>query len=311
MSQKLKKLLHGVKEQQALFLMLIPGLIALISFSYFPMFGIITAFEKFEINKGFFGSKFVGFENFYLFLTDPMIYTVIKNTLGISALKLIICFPVPILFALLLNEVNKTMLKRTVQTISYLPHFISWVVVFGIWGKMLSAENGVVNGVLEALGMKTINFLVISQYMWPLAVITEVWKETGWGAILYLAAFTAINPEIYEAAIVDGAGRLRQLWHVTLPGIKSTIIIMLILTVPTLVGSSGISGSTFEQMWVLGSLPVRDVTEVIDTYVLRIGLGNAQYSLAAAVGLAKTFISIILIVSVNKIAKKMGETGVY
>jgi len=311
MSYRLTKLLHQVKEQRILFIMLLPGLATLILFSYFPMFGLITAFEKFEINKGFFGSKFVGLDNFSVFLSDPMIYTVIKNTLGIGALKLLIGFPMPIIFALLLNELRKMFFKRAIQTISYLPHFISWVIVIGIWGKMLSAEDGVVNSVLAFLGVGNINFMVSSQFMWPLAVITDVWKEMGWGAILYLAALTAINPQIYEAAIVDGAGRWKQLWHVTLPGIKSTIVILLILSIPNIVGSSGLGGGTFEQMWVLGTLPVRDVTEIIDTYVLRTGLGNAQYSLAAAVGLTKTFISLILIVTVNKIAKRLGEIGVY
>ena len=299
------RFIYRFKQQWILYAMLVPGFTLLILFSYFPMFGIITAFEKYEISKGFLGSRFIGLENFQQFLSEPMFYTVIKNTLGISLLKLVIGFPIPIIFALLLNEIQSRAYKKTVQTISYLPHFISWVIVIGIWGKMLSAEDGIINSMITALGGQTINFMVEPQYMWPLAIITEVWKETGWNAIIYLAALTSINPQLYEAATVDGASRFKQMLHVTIPGIKSTIMILLILSIPNLINSN------LDQMWVLGTLPVRDVTEVIDTYVLRTGIGNAQYSLAAAVGLIKTLISVILLVTVNKAAKRMGEAGIY
>lgn len=305
MELRLNRLFYIVKQQKNLFFMLLPGLITLILFSYLPMFGVISAFQKFDINKGFFKSPFVGFYNFTKFLSDPMIHNVIRNTIGISLLKLVIGFPIPIIFALLLNEIRKIYFKRVAQTISYLPHFVSWVIVIGIWGKMLAAEDGIVNNILTVLGIENINFMVEPALMWPLAVLTEIWKETGWGSIIYLAALTGINPQLYEASVVDGAGRLKQLWHITLAGIKSTISILLILSIPSVVSSN------LDQMFVLGTLPVRDVTEVIDTYVLRMGIGSAQYSMAAAVGLVKTVIGVALIIIVNKIAKKMGETGVY
>ena len=300
-----KSFLQLVRNQWIMWAMLIPGVISLILFSYLPMFGIIVAFQKYDIAKGFFSSPFVGLANFTRFLHDPMIKNVIRNTLGLSSIKLVVSFPIPIIFALLLNEVRIRPYKRVVQTISYLPHFVSWVIVIGIFKKMLSAEDGVVNLLIEALGGERINFAVSSWFMWPLAIGSDIWKETGWSAIIYLAALTAIAPELYEAATVDGAGRWKQMLHITLPGIKSTIIILLILAIPSIVGSN------VEQMWVLGSLPVRDVTEVIDTYVLRTGLGGMQYSVAAAAGLVKTVISVILLVTVNTFAKRIGEQGVY
>lgn len=292
-------------EQWILWAMLVPGVLSLLLFSYLPMFGIIVAFQKFDIVKGFFGSRFVGLENFRHFLQDPMLGNVIRNTLGLSGLKLVISFPIPIIFALLLNEIRLSSYKRVAQTISYLPHFISWVIVIGIFKKMLSEEDGVINLLIEKLGGERINFAVSAWFMWPWAILSDIWKETGWNAILYLAALTAIDPQLYEAAIMDGAGRWKQTVHITLPGIRSTIVILLILAVPSIVSSN------VDQMWVLGSLPVRDVTEVIDTYVLRTGLGSMQYSVGAAAGLVKTVISVILLVAVNTIAKRFGEQGVY
>jgi putative aldouronate transport system permease protein len=300
-----KPFLLLAKEQWILWLMLIPGVLSLVLFSYLPMFGIVVAFQKFDIAKGFFGSPFIGLANFDRFLHDPMLGKIIRNTLGLSALKLVISFPIPIIFALLLNELRMRSYKRVVQTISYLPHFVSWVIVIGIFKKMLSAEDGIVNLAIERLGGDRINFAVSAWFMWPWAIFSDIWKETGWGAILYLAALTSIDPQLYEAATVDGAGRWKQMLHITLPGIKSTIIILLILAIPSIVSSN------VEQMWVLGTLPVRDVTEVIDTYVLRTGLGSMQYSIGAAAGLVKTVISVALLVAVNTAAKRIGEQGVY
>ena len=294
-----------IRDQWMLWLMLVPGTVSLLLFSYLPMFGVVVAFQKFDLAKGFFESPFVGLDNFARFMADPMIGKVIRNTVGLSTIKLVISFPVPIAFALLLNEIRSRKYKRLVQTVSYLPHFISWVIVIGIFKKLLSAEDGVVNLLLENLGCDRINFIVQSAFMWPLAIVSDIWKETGWSAILYLAALTAISPELYEAATMDGAGRWRQMRHITLPGIRSTIVILLILAIPSIVGSN------VEQMWVLGTLPVRDVTEVIDTYVLRTGLGNMQYATAAAAGLVKTVISVTLLVGVNRFAKRIGEQGVY
>jgi putative aldouronate transport system permease protein len=285
--------------------MALPGLMVLVLFSYGPMFGTVVAFQDFKISSGFFGSDFIGLKNFTRLFSDPMMKNVIRNTLGLSVLKLIIGFPIPVVFALLLNELRSLRFKRAVQTISYLPHFVSWLIVIGMFQKMFSVEDGVINSFREGLGLEKINYMVQPWFMWPFAILSDMWKETGWNAIIYLAALTAINPDHYEAATVDGAGRFKQLLHITLPGIRPTVVILLILAIP------GVVNSNVDQMWVLGNLAVRDVTEVIDTYVLRTGIGSSQYSLAAAAGLIKSLISVALLVSVNAIAKRMGEEGVF
>jgi putative aldouronate transport system permease protein len=293
------------ERQWMLLLMALPGLTVLVLFSYGPMFGTVVAFQDFNIGGGFFGSDFIGLKNFTRLFSDPMMKNVIRNTLGLSVLKLIIGFPMPVVFALLLNELRSIRFKRSVQTISYLPHFVSWLIVIGMFQKMLSVEDGVINLFREGAGLEKLNFMVQPWFMWPFAILSDMWKETGWNAIIYLAALTAINPDLYEAATVDGAGRFKQLLHITLPGIRPTVVILLILAIP------GVVNSNVDQMWVLGNLAVRDVTEVIDTYVLRTGIGSSQYSLAAAAGLVKSLISVALLVSVNTIAKRMGEEGVY
>ncbi|MDL2206223.1 ABC transporter permease subunit [Eubacteriales bacterium OttesenSCG-928-N13] len=293
------------ERQWMLLLMAVPGVLTLLLFNYGPMFGTVVAFQNFKIANGFFGSEFVGLANFRRLFDDPMMPLVIRNTLGLSLLKLLLGFPLPILFALLLNEIRSIRYKRVVQTVSYLPHFVSWLIVIGMFQKLLAVEDGVVNRMLVSFGMDKINFMVQPWFMWPFAILSDMWKETGWNAIIYLAALTSINMDLYEAATVDGAGRFKQLLHVTLPGIRPTIVILLILAVP------GVVSSNVDQMWVLGNLAVRDVTEVIDTYVLRTGIGSTQYSLAAAAGLVKSVISVILLVTVNTISKKMGEEGVY
>lgn len=290
---------------KVLLIMCLPAIVIMLIFTYGPMIGVVTAFQNYQPIKGFFGSTFVGFQNFTNLLSTSMLKNIIRNTLGLSLLKLIIGFPTAIVFALLLNEVRRTTFKRTIQTISYLPHFISWVVVIGIWGKLLSVDGGVLNNLIAVLfHTDNVVYLASSWFMWPFAIFSEMWKEMGWSAIIYLAALSGINPELYEAAIVDGAGRPAQLWHITLPGLRSTIAILLILAIP------GIVGSNTDQMWVLGTLPVRDVTEVIDTYVLRTGLGSAKYGIAAAAGLMKSVLSFVLLFIADRGAKAMGEDGI-
>ena len=303
--KKKKSFKSTIEENWILWAMLVPATVSIILFAYLPIFGIVVAFQDFDIMKGFFGSPFVGLDNFRRIASDPMMGNIIRNTVGLSSIKLAISFPLPIVFALLLNELRSIKYKRLVQTISYLPHFVSWVIVIGIFMKLIAYEDGVVNLAMEKMGMERINFAIQSWFMWPLAIFTSVWKEIGWSAIIYLAALTSIDPQLYEAATVDGASRWKQMLHVTLPGIKSTIVILLILEIPSIVSSNR------DQMWVLGTLPVRDVTEVIDTYVLRQGLSNMEYSMATAVGLVKSAISLILIISVNAIARRLGEEGVF
>lgn len=289
--------------QKALVFMCLPMLILMFLFSYLPLFGVITAFQKYEPAMGVFKSDFVGLKNFTNFLSAYTLPQIIRNTLCISLLKLVINFPLCIIFALLLNELKNMAFKRVVQTVSYLPHFISWVVVIGLWGKLLAADGGLVNNILASFGKETISFLSEQWFMWPFAILSETWKETGWSTIIILAALSGIDPTLYEAAKVDGARRFAQVRHITLPGISYTISILLVLSVP------GIINANTDQMLVLGTAPVRDVTEVIDTYVIKMGLLNAQYGLATAVGLMKSVLSIILLVIANRAANKITEGG--
>ena len=210
------------KEQWPLFALMLPGLISFLLFCYVPFYGILMAFKNYNPLKGVWGSAWIGWANFTYIFALPSFTTALRNTIAIGALKLLFCYPLPIVFALMLNEIRLVRLKRTIQTISYLPHFISWVVAAGIWYRLLSPSSGIVNAILVATGIlrEPINFVGEPHMFYGLLILTDVWKELGWNAIIYLAAITSINPELYEAARVDGANRLQQVWHITLPGIN-------------------------------------------------------------------------------------------
>lgn len=302
-----KRNLQRMLAQKFLYLMVIPCLIWFIIFNYIPMAGIVIAFKDYTFAKGIWGSPWSGLDYFKQFVTGYHFKIILLNTLAISLLKLIFAFPAPIVLALLLNEVRKQMFKRSIQTLSYLPHFVSWVIVLGIWGRMLSVDEGIVNRFLLHLGIvhEPLNFMLTSKYMWPIAIITEVWKNIGFNSIIFLAALSSINPELYEAAGIDGAGRFSKLVHISLPGIRPTIAILFILAV------GGIFTANFEQLYILGLPPVLDKTEVIDTYIYRYGLQNLQYSVGAAAGLLRSFVALILVLLTNRIVKMLGEDGLY
>ncbi|UVI33370.1 ABC transporter permease [Paenibacillus spongiae] len=302
-----KRLFHRMLAQKYLYLMVVPCMIWFIVFNYIPMAGIIIAFKKYTFAKGIFGSPWAGLQYFEQFVTGYHFKIILINTLAISFLKLIFAFPAPIALALLLNEVKLKLFKRSVQTLSYMPHFISWVIVIGIWGRMLSVDEGIVNTVLIKLGIadEPINFMLTSQYMWSIATLSEIWKTVGFSSIIYLAALSAINTELYEAAGIDGAGRFRKLFHITLPGIRPTIAILFILAI------GGIFSSNFDQLYIMGLPPVLDKTEVIDTYIYRYGLQHLQYNIGAAAGLLRSFVALILVLLTNKIVKMLGEDGLY
>ena len=293
--------------QRYIYLMVLPGIIWFIIFCYIPMSGILIAFQKFSVTKGIFGGPWVGFMYFKQFLTSYSFPIVLRNTLVISFLKLLVGFPAPIILALILNEVKNPGFKKSIQTISYLPHFVSWVVVLGIWYRLMSPEGGLINIVLVSLGVlrTPLNFMNTSAYMWPIAVLTDIWKSIGWNSIIYLAALSAINPELYEAARIDGSSRFQQVRHVTLPGILPTISILFILAM------GGILASNFDQLFILGTAPVLDVTEVIDTYIYRIGLQQLNYSLAAAAGLMRAILSLVLVYLTHRFAKALGQEGLW
>jgi putative aldouronate transport system permease protein len=302
-----KKTLKKIIAQKYLYLMVIPCLIWFIIFEYIPMAGVVIAFKDYTLSKGIFGSPWSGLENFQQFVTGYHFKIILINTVAISLLKLFFAFPAPIILALLLNELRNQIFKRTIQTISYLPYFISWVIVLGIWGRMLSVDQGLVNSFLLNSGLidNPINFMLTSNYMWSIIVVTDIWKNIGFNSIIFLAALSAINPELYEAADMDGAGRFSKLIHISLPGIRPTIAILFILAV------GGIFSSNFEQLYILGLPPVLNKTEVIDTYIYRYGLQNLQYSLGAAAGLLRSFVALMLVLLTNYIVKKLGEDGLY
>lgn len=286
-------------------LMLIPGVVLTIIFSYIPIAGIVIAFQKFQPAKGIFNSKWIGFENFEYMLNMPNFTSVLWNTIFIAVLKIIAGLIVPIIVALMLNEVANAFFKRTVQTIIYFPHFLSWVILGGIVVDILSPSSGIVNQFLGYFGIKPIFFLGNENWFPYTLVISDTWKSFGYGTIVYLAALTAINQQLYEAAIVDGANRWQQTWHVTLPGMMPIITLMTVLSLGDVLNAG------FEQVFNLYSPMVYSTGDIIDTFVYRIGLIEAQYGVATAVGLFKSVIAFGLIVWSNKLANKYAGYRVF
>jgi putative aldouronate transport system permease protein len=288
--------------------LIIPGMLYFLIFDYIPMFGIIVAFKDispFEGVRAIFTNDWVGFKHFIRFWNSYYFWNVMRNTLLISGYKLLIGFPASILLALLLNELRNAVFKRIVQTISYLPHFISTVVVAGLAMMILSTDGGFVNAIIVQFGGEPIHFLGNPLYFRSVLVISHVWQTIGWGSILYLAAMTGIDPGLYEAAKMDGASRIRQAWHITLPGIAPVIAILLILSI------GGLLNAGFEKVLLLYSPAVYEVADIIDTYVYREGLSKLDYSFATAVGLFKNVLAMFLILGANYIAKKMNQTGIW
>lgn len=291
------------------------GIAYLIVFSYIPMFGILMAFKQYNISmgiSGIFTSKWIGLKYFIEFVSDYNFLTILRNTLVLSITKLVFTFPIPILFAVMLNEVRSKNLKRVIQTSSYLPYFISWVIVAGFVMIFLSSQNGVINELLTGLGLmdKPVEFLTGPGYFWWIAILTAVWKDTGWWAIIFLAAITSIDQAMYEAAEIDGAGRLSRLRNITLPGIRGTITIVFILALGNLLGG-GLSGSNFEQSFLLGNPGNMETSDIIQTYVLRVGLSEGRYAYSTAVGLLQSVISVLLIFSGNFVSKKISGDGLF
>ncbi|AUS98372.1 protein lplB [Clostridium thermosuccinogenes] len=299
--------IKGFIKQIDLQLLVIPSIIHIIIFSYIPMYGIIMAFQEFQLGDFPGMSRWVGFLHFNRLFSDPNFTTVLRNTVVISLLKMLINFPVPIIFAVMLNEITHKNLKRGIQTISYLPHFISWVVGATLLFDFFSVDNGAVNSALQALGLieRPIHFFGKGEYFWWMAVGTDLWKELGWNSIIFIASITSIDYELYEAAEIDGAGRFAKMWYITIASIMPTIILLLIFTIGNLLNTN------FDQIMMLtnqmGNARLRDFADVIDTYVYRVGLREARYSYAAAAGLFKSVVNILLLLGANKLASKTGN----
>jgi putative aldouronate transport system permease protein len=298
-------LLKHMRANKYLYLMLIPGIAYYLIFHYLPMYGALIAFKDFSIPKGILGSPWAGFEHFRAIFAQEKFWQVFRNTVVISLYRLVFGFPAPILVAILLNELRKMVFKRTIQTIIYLPHFVSWVILGGILVNLLSLDYGVVNHILAWFGVEPIPFMSSPKTFRSVLVGSMIWKEFGWNTIIYLAALAGINPELYEAAMVDGANRWQRIVHITLPGIRSTIIVLLILRLGHMMEGG------FEQVFVLLNPSVLSVADIIDTYVYKIGLEQGLFSIAAAVGLFKSVINLGLLVMANRLAKAFGERGLY
>ncbi|MDR1972125.1 MAG: ABC transporter permease subunit [Treponema sp.] len=313
-----KTLIRGLKAQFSLQIFALLGMVFLLIFAYIPMSGLIIAFKDYRSVtgfRGFFTSPWTanyGLKHFIAFFKDPWFGRVMRNTLGISVLKLLFSFPAPIIFALALNELRYGKFKRIVQTVSYLPHFISWVVVYGLAFTFLNTQNGLVNRLLTDLGLITgpVNFLASQDTYWALAVITDVWKELGWWSIIFLAAIAGIDPALYDAAKIDGAGRLQCMRHITLPGIRGTTVVLLVLALGGLF-SGGMGGSNFEQTFLMGNSVNYQKSMVIGYYAYQTGILNQRYSFATAVGLFQSLISVTLVFMANRGAKKFTGEGIY
>jgi len=287
-----------------LYILLIPGVIHYIVFKYMPMWGLLIAFKDYNAYLGFFNSPWVGFKHFAEFFSNPDFKRLLSNTLQISFYNLVFGFPAPIIMALMLNEIRKEWYKRAVQTLVYIPHFISWVIIASLTYTIFNSQ-GVVNKYLLQMGREaSVPFLTDSRYFRAMIIGQTIWKETGFGTIIYLAALSNVDPQLYEAAIIDGANRFRQLWHITLPAIRSTVVTLLILRLGHILDNG------FDQIFLMSNSLNRKVSEVFDTYVYIIGITKGAFSYSTAVGLFKGIIGIILIYSANWLAKKVGESGI-
>jgi len=306
MKRKSKLMLWSdLKRDKYLYLLVLPGILYFLIFKYYPMWGIIIAFQDYSPYMGVWNSAWVGMEHFIRFFTNPSFYLLFRNTMMISLLSLVFFFPLPIVLALCMNEVGNKYMKRIVQSIVYLPHFLSWVIIAGITFLLLSQTNGVINLMLDHIGYGKVDFLTNENYFWTLLTVQNIWKDTGWGTIIFLAAMTGIDSQLYEAAKIDGASRIRQIWHITLPGIRNVIIILLILRL------GHIMDVGFEQVFLMSNGAVANVADVFETYVYRNGIQQGQFSYTTAVGLFKSVIGLVLVVWANWTAKRFGEEGVY
>lgn len=297
--------LKYMKVHYWLYLMLIPGALYFIFFRYVPIGGLVIAFKDFNPFKGIWESDWVGLKNFTDFFSTKDFFVLLRNTLGISLLQLFIYFPAPIILALFLNEIRHSGYKRTVQTFLYIPHFISWVIVASLTYQLFNTSDGIVNLIIEHLFGTKIDILSKGKYFWGLIVGQDIWKEMGYGTIIFLAALSGVDQEMYEAARVDGAGRWRLMWNITLPAIKGTIIMMLILRVGSLLNTG------YEQIFLMRNDLNIAYADVFDTYIYTKGIKNGRYSFSAASGMFKSIVGMIMVLGANKVAKKAGESGIY
>ena len=299
------ELVRQIKKHPLLYLMLLPAITYFVVFKYIPMGGIVIAFENFKATKGIWGSDWVGMKYFNLLFRDRAFWRAFNNTVIISLMRLAFCFPYPIILALLLNEFNSRKVRNTVQTIIYLPHFLTWVVIAGLLNNLFAPGGGLLNQVIVSMGGEPLTFLTNPKsFRWTL-IITSILKEGGWGSIVYLAAISSIDTQMYEAAFIDGANRWKQLIYITLPSLAPTLCIMLILQLGTIMEGG------MDQIVILYNNAVLSVSDIIDTFIYRKTLLNVNYSYGTAAGLLKSVINMILIMGSNKVVKLLGGDGLY
>jgi len=315
MRKKCAWTMRNLSRQLPLQCFVLIGMAFLLVFNIVPMFGVLMSFKDYKINQGIFGvftSEWIGFKYFHEFTNDLIFKDLVMNTVILSFMKLIFCFPAPILFALMLNEIHSSVFKRIVQTASYLPNFISWVIVAGILQTFFSTETGAFNNLLVGSGIlkEPIPLLSGAEYFRPMAVLSAMWKEMGWWAILFLAAIAGIDPTLYEAAEIDGASKLQKMWHITMSGIRPTVSVVLVIALGNLLGG-GIGGSNFDQSYLLGNALNESTSRIIQTYTFDIGLAKGRYAYATAVGLFQSIISLVLVLTSNYASNKISGTGLY
>ena len=306
-TRTLRKRTNWFKRDWRLYAMLLIPVVWYLLFCYKPMIGVMIAFQKYSLVKGMWGSKFVGWKNFEFVMGLRDFPLALKNTLWLNLMGLVMGFPVPIVLAIMLNEIRNKGVKRVSQTLLYLPHFLSWIIIGGMMLKIFAPTTGVVNATLLKWGLidENIPFLTDGP-TWQLTyTLVGVWQNMGWGTILYLSAITGINMELFEAAKIDGANKLQQIWHVTLPGIRSTIVVLLILNIGQMMNIS------FDRPYILGNTLVQDYCDVLSTFVYRTGITNAKFDRATAIGLFQSVVGLIMITGANFVTKKLGEDGIW
>ncbi|MGN0742394.1 MAG: ABC transporter permease [Candidatus Fimadaptatus sp.] len=299
-----RRLLDNMRTHPWLYLMILPAIAYFVIFHYAPMYGVIIAFQDYKPLKGISGSAWVGFKHFQTFVQGPFFWRLVRNTLSINIGMLVFGFPLPIIFALMLNEVRSTAFRKVVQTVTYMPHFVSSVVVCGLM-VIFCRSDGLLTNVLTFFGLPKTNLLTIESYFQPLYIGMNIWQELGWDSIIYFAALTSVDAALYEAARVDGAGRWRQMWHIPLPGISSTIVILLILRIGNLMSLG------WDRIILMYNDMVMETADVISTFVYRTGLVQVQYSYATAVGLLNSIINVILLISANAVSRKISDSSLW
>nr|WP_051620713.1 ABC transporter permease subunit [Paenibacillus sp. UNC451MF] len=288
-----------------LYLMLLPGVLFFVVFRYLPMWGLVIAFQNYMPFLGIMKSEWVGFAHFEYLFTSPDFWMLLRNTVILAVYNIFFFFPLPIIIALLLNELRHEWFKKMVVSLIYVPHFLSWVIVVSFFYIFFTIKDGIINELIQSLGFAKIHFLDSAAWFRTVVTLEVIWKETGWGTIIFMAALAGVNPQLYEAARMDGANRLQQLYHITLPSIRSTIIILLILRLGSFLDTG------FEQIFLMLNALNREVGEVFDTYVYTVGIQGGQFSFSAAVGMFKSVIGLLLVLITNRLAKKFGEEGIY